>query len=734
MTNVVMLDQFSQKFEYSGRKLNVLDTIATALLHLGDKSLINSLYVQSGPAANGSPDILGDNCRREAEVLCRGLADYEYGLLSHIRKSTKRAFFLLGPPGSGKSTTLQYLFNNFVFTNALQHCNWSGCNKECRLVSIDFDHDKYRKIKSTSAAKELLIEEFSSRLNLTFHPAGGSAVNPQSVLSKEDLDRYWEWVKTKMGSTHAVDIPGLRKIAHAANLLNINISSPNSHSEIRAQLAKDSSEWLDYLFCVCQFLCTEKYNPKRPCLYIVLDNIDYASASVQEELVHLLATRTKELDLNIVVGLREETFYRHFIGNLPFEFKKHNTAGAVPVLKRRYDVFLKSYSNAQSLLSAFPMLQSLEFSTKVHHHLKLVSAALDTYLDKPSVLVTFINSALNHFVRSSLLGTQYLIYGREDFISASGKTQHHLLRAFLRYTRDHFGNEYNAPVCNLFHTRVEFTNYALLKLRILQYLWRIPAFDDQKHERNSIVVSHLRRFNYPDAAIENALDDMASPYHQLIFGLDTDWLSENSDSIMSRIYLSKGGGEYLRRVVYSLDYIGEMIVSCAVPEEHYYGLASSDFVVERMHAVVRFLKSLVDDEMAEQVEWIRNSMGEGRDKESAKVKAEYVDAYGRPLLSYRLLLFCSGQLRRIARASCRNDTTLEADFMEVFKDYKDALVRAGNENDKFEMEFGSGRKNKLNEIYNQVLKNVDIVIAEGVTTSRWKLTGFDKAGHLGVMD
>ncbi len=151
-----------------------------------------------------------------------------------------------------------------------------------------------------------------------------------------------------------------------------------------------------------------------------------------------------------------------------------------------------------------------------------------------------------------------------------------------------------------------------------------------------------------------------------------------------------------------------------------------------MHAVVRFLNNLVHEEMREQGTWFENSLKGEDDDQATKVKNAYVAAYGQPLLSYRLLLSASGQLRRIARASCGRDQRLEPDFIEVVRDYQSALVVAASENDKYILEFAPGRENGLAETYDRVLRNVENVLSDGITTSHWQATEFDEAGHFGA--
>lgn len=706
MTVKAVVECCTHKTEYVGDLVDALEDICDDLLHLGDHSLDPSLYVQSGPPCNLDADFL-QPCAPELQSRARVLGRYEYHLLRRLFTGTSHPLFLFGPPGSGKSTTLHYLFDQFVVPDARHHCDRTRCPRRRRAVFVEFHQDQFRRVRSAPTARRLLVDEMNSRLESELYADGDENSPPGPLAGDSDLLGFWDWAVAKIRAGGGRDLPCLRRIAPHLRTDPGNAHTTDVRRQLRSTLWRSRLAKLDYMLAACHYLARIRSSPIQPCFYLVLDDVDYASPFVQEELVHLLATRAAPLSLNLVVALREETFLRQFLANVPFEFRRHRGSEAAEVLQKRLDAFLAKNQTATDLRANYPQVESPEDAAIVHAHLTRLSTVVACPPTERHVLATFIRNAMPQLLRGVLLGAQHLIFSRRDFVTAPRLTEHHLLRAFLRYGEDYFPNKHNTPFCNLFHCRASHDNYPLLKSRVLRYLSRIPEPDEQRFDRLAAVVEHLRTFGYPLRAIQDALSDMASPYHQLVFTTDRDWLVGAEIPSLARLYITQAGLQYEEQVRYSLDYISEMMLTCGVDDDRFSGLAHGAYVVERMHAAVRFLSELNEKETSEFGLWL------GPDDlsvtEKSARRAAYVKIYGDETLMYRTVPKCWNQLRKIARRTSWGWKDGRAEFERVFKDMASLLIEVGNINDEYQ---------RLNGVITD-----RALVAEYERANRWSQTG-----------
>lgn len=673
MPQVAMLEILKYRSEFRGEPSEALEEIAECILRVTEEVGWES-YVQSGPPRSVAASYL-DPCSTQLLSDSRQLGAYEGKLLRRLTGTRRTPFFLIGPPGSGKSTTLRVLLDQFVNTSELTSCHHPTCHGRRCIVKVNFNDERFHSAKTAEAARAIVLAELNSALATGF--LGNSSGRDGGPLANDlDLTSFWDWAEREIKNGSASKIRGLRRIDEVALECGAARAEAKERRKCRSRIFEDASDKLDYLLAMAHFLTCEHFSPSRPCFIVVLDNVDYASMAVQVELVRLLSTRTQGLSMRMVIVLREETFRKRFGAHIPFEIMHHAGPRSVSVLERRLAEFQQRYPSASALSAAFPGLEGKGDAEAVYRHIQGIGAALEVRTAGHSVLRGFIVGAMSEFVRGLLVGAQYLIYNRREFVTAR-LTEHHLLRAFVRHGLDHFPSTGNVPICNLFACRVGFENIVWIKIRVLQYLRRVPAPRDEKFENLGRLVAHLRGFGYSEEAVGEALRDLASEYHQLIIvtdGSDTPSTLEEP----ARVYITSAGEQYVRAVVQSLDYIGETMVACAVGSGRNGRYVDGSYVSERMHAVVHFLGDMLRTEK-EEILRRQCSVGLTSPEDRGLVKdSEYVHAYGELPMGYHLLVSAWGQLRRVASAVCDTNQLMRPEFDSVLQDGASAVIEAGN--------------------------------------------------------
>lgn len=663
MSNKTILSKLKHQSEYNEEAVETLDLLKSELLKISQYVLDEGDYLPSSESYNGNTSFM-TGASEDFKKKIALLAKFEYGYVKAVLTGSDKILCLIGPAGSGKTTTINYLYPNFIQTDLRIHCNKSGCRKKRSLIIVDFNTDDLKGLGTQEKAYKRLIKKVSEHLETAIYGLNGDAV----LVPDSDLYGFWDWVVDQIKHERLKNSPGLKylKSLFITDLSNIN--SIEFKKQTIKKIKSDKSRKLDYLFLVLHYMNNVVYNPEKKCVQLIFDNIDYSDPYVQEELSKLIDTRMKAYNFHVCVSLRQETFMRSRMNTTTFEYKLHE--GPLPsklLLKKCVD-FRNTYQNAKNLQAKYSF-QTENFSVNVFSHIKRIISVLENG-DPYNVLTQFIDNSMRNLLRSMILASQYLFNNRSDFIAKGLLTDHHLLRVLLRYDLDYFKNDPNSPICNLFYCRVGHHYFPLVKLFILQFLYNLPESESFKCTRISVIIEHLESFGHNEAEVLEAINDLLSPYHQLIFSdFKDNYITIDEVTKSSKIYLTKAGTNYLLKISNSLDYISEMILTCTIDDKSLEKIRDSNFVIERIHVVIRYLVKLNEIDAFS----IRNFI----DKKGIE---EYNLIYDDLMITMSITLSIWEQLTRIRNAVIKQNPDLSYDFHELITDYKNTFILNYNSN------------------------------------------------------
>lgn len=587
-----------------------------------------------------------------------GLGAFERGLLSLFLKPEKRVYIITGQAGCGKSTSITYLVSRFDDIT-------KSSKRSIYPIRLNLNESMYE-TNDEIIAKDLLYGELTSKIL--------GILRMNGIPEKVELIDFWNWGLDNEQRNLSTQQTVFSDIAsYLSQVKDLMTSDPeyqqlySDRKNVLEHLKLSPNKYFNYILRLWGYSLQIQGEQQRS--FIILDNIDKASSIVQFSLLSLLNDISSEPGPCVFVTMRPETFdYLHIKG-----FKKSKSIGtrehpgfnASMVIKDRIERFV---NNPNLYYDSCDGLSINEFQN-FHSFMETILSIYNS--EKSSVHTDFLDAASGNNLRIALcLAQKYFKISVIEF--NEGRISHHTLNRIVVVNegnpqhRDHF----RSLMQNLFVLQPDNPSKPLLKYRILCYLHSRPQYTDKLINISSEMVG----FEYlATGEVKPGLSDLLSYSNNLLI---TDGLENyHSDdefvhSSNNNISLSSKGQKYFDKIIFSLDYIQEIMLDCYLPLDWVTKRLPFSTLPEKFSLLLDFIDYLNIIDQMDTDYYIRYHFG----------RARYHTSYGHEFLTLTLLRNCCTSILSIYLAKKRGLTANEKEeFNNVFNK---AITNLFNYNEK----------------------------------------------------
>ncbi len=617
---------------------------------------IAGFYIQSSGCSSPASDVTG-----QSDSLFSGLGEYERTILGKLVHPEKKVLCIVGPLGSGKTTTIRYLIDRLM--HSPHHVVGGGplCGNRRLITLIDFNTERFFAVRDEEEASRLLLNELCSKMRARLKAVG---VPPEA----EELSQFWQEEIERIREGDSCSQAFCRIVEQLREeSLQLTGTLPQPEVEQRRRLLgkifRDKEAYLDYLVRLWGYVTRKYYDGHYECTFIVFDNIDRASPAIQDRLVHDLITCAQDPGPLFVVLVRPETFERRGLGHVGarvIDVEDHNGPTPRDVLLDRLSRFLaapRSYyiENEGLTLEQFEQLRG--FLSRVY-----VMIAETEQRSNPFFL--FLNHACGHSLRIALvLAHSFLRFSERD-MGDPELSVYHLIRACICGGDQGYRASIHAPIGNLFHVSGEEKGRLLIKPRILRYLFASP----EKTRTLNEIACFCRGFDYPvGSLVRKALNEMMNIYCQMVRSNGFDSYEDAEDMQHggnNSIRLTDIGSGYIEYLIYSLDYVQEVMLDCYVPPRDFPVGIPYGYLPEKLLLLHTFLRILLEADEEETLQFLRRYG-----------KLAYREVFGKQLLTFPIVKALTEQVTRIIRSLQQRAASQFRQYPAPWLSYDEVLQR-----------------------------------------------------------
>lgn len=504
------------------------------------------------------------------------LGEYESNLLGKLLRPTSAVICIVGDMGSGKTTTIRYL-TKILRDKACGQCMANGSkNHDILIAHIDF-RKRPVEINEPDLDGKTLIQEICYELK----------ARSSSVIDEiEELYDFWKQIIDLYDHSEDPEVDETARVllAEASWLRQQDEAhaTKRQRKDLLGKLETRDKDWyLRYLVLLWRYLLKTRYNGHRERTLVVLDNVDTLPPILQRRLVDFMLKTSSKDGPTFVILMRPETLMRQGLADTLVDVVIHEGPKPIDVVLDRLQRFCAAPSKfIEPELGLTTEQNRLMTEFLQYMHQQMVS-------EGDEVFVSFLSSAAGKSVRLALVLAQGLVMVRVSDMKKKTLTSHFLIRACITNGKPQFKAGPRHPIENLFNVAGMEEGRLLVKPRILKYL------SDQGGKGSvSNIRSSFMCFGYDDELIKKALNDMLRFECQMMRADGHDIFRNNWGGEQETVYLTEIGKGYLNHLIYSTDFVQEVMLDSFVEGANWPRTVESDSLYDKLHLLYLFLRDL----------------------------------------------------------------------------------------------------------------------------------------------
>lgn len=525
------------------------------------------------------------------------LGYYEKLLLEKFLSPPLPVICIVGDMGSGKTTTIDYLLHYYLSKRAfipIEHPKETDQTKKELINKILLGHVDFLSSNiddSKIKAINIIIAEMRARISAIMN-------------NDEEFVLFWDTLKKQFNYEDMSVAKVVRKLV--AQLAN-RPAGIEERIKVYKELAEDYDWHLNYLILLWRYILdsnssiNKKIQLECKCNInsglIILDNMDSLPPKIQGQIYNNVLRNAHQRGPAFVLVVRPETFARLGRADLVFDIVSHEGPSPIDVIKYRLGKYVEKpqFYLSKTRLSDTDKVIIDTFLKRLVGNLHKEYQPLEKFLEKAS----------GNSIRLGLILAQGIFLLTPTQLHRQELTPFFVIRACINQGKPQYSWYVKSPVENVFRVVGCEGNLftLLLKIRIMQYLLRIPetevGFSIQIEQWKGSLLSELRNaltlFDYEENEIRQAINQMIRKECQILTSNGENDYNEKWGDNSETIFLSKVGEAYITYLVYSVDYLQEiMFDSFSYPgiaiKLGYVDQQQSEQLSEKFERLYRFLE------------------------------------------------------------------------------------------------------------------------------------------------
>jgi hypothetical protein len=584
------------------RIIRGLDNLSGRVLFPEESHGIKEFYISSTPLKK----IQLSNSFKEIEI-----GDYEGSILDKILTPIDPVVCIKGRMGSGKSTTIRYVMENYVDKVENEELILNGLLVTRLTTWVDFSH--------------LVTEKETTLHDLLKHICTQLWNKCISHFDDEfEYKLFWEhlqknneffqddFVDQVVGIIHN-EYPEIRDV------VLINEEEIKKRKEIKRGIIRSNLIWhLRYLILLYRFIIQTKFSDHKEYATIILDNVDSLSTELQRNLVRIIIGCAHKQGPTFVILVRPETFERNGLNDLLQDVVLHQSPAAHLIILDRLERFIqnpeKYFHSAQTLTS--------EEKTLVISYLKYIFPKLKlgrSFHD-------FVKFVSGKNIRNALVLAQSIFSLKIMEMKRRDLTENYIVRSMIRFGMPQYRSYQNPRISNPFELEGITDGRFLTKIRLLKY---IAGRGGSSH--TPTIISTFSMFNSLDFigkkndAVTIALEELLKNDCQLLTSNGFDAFHITPDDDQDEISITEIGKYYIDHLIYDINFITEVMLDARVDSDFTIPSQYADPLSNKIFIMIKFFEKIYESEIKE----IHTFMDKGI--------ADYAKIFQPRLISYDII-------------------------------------------------------------------------------------------------
>lgn len=622
------------------RVIRAYDNLGIKIL-FGDETFgLKEFYISSGFE---KPAVFPDFKAKVEKV-----GDYESSLIDKILHPLSPVICIKGRMGSGKTTTIKYVLENFI---ECIECEPHSDNVKGLILTIDF-----KKAVSHQGVPDLNLQDLMSIICRQLWNRCSYYLD-----LKIELDLFWRHLLDINDQDHddfVEDVVGgiLNSYPHLRRVLVVDDEELKKREDIREDIKSNDIEWyLKYLILIWRYLVQTKFSVNQGCAVIVLDNLDSLSTDLQSDLIKIIIKSAHGQGPTFVLVVRPETFDRHGLNDELIDVIAHEGPEPHYVVSDRLTRFL---DNPEKYFQSVPSLV-VEEKNLINQFL----ARIVPKLNKDKSYQHFIRAIAGKSVRNALVLTQGLFGLSVGEMKKRDLTAHYIVRAMIRYGAHQYKTSDNKRVTNPFDVGGEIEGRLLIKVRILEY---VAGHGGSCSEPNIITTFML--FGFQDTLISQALVELLHNECQLLASNGFDVFHALPGNDQEIVSITEVGQGYIDYLIYNIDFIQEIMVDARVSAKFRLPPTYNDSLCSKLFTLITFLQELHREDVQE----VKSFMSRG--------VSNYGKIFKPQLITLEIIRKTYDSSSRLLEFQIRKKPALSEEYQEILDMFEKLVYEAKSNN------------------------------------------------------
>ncbi len=557
---------FDSEYRIGDRRIiRAYDNLGVKIL-FGDEAFgIKDYYIPSGPEKTVAfPGMMAKVER---------IGDYEGLLVDKILHPLSPVICIKGRMGSGKTTTIKYVMENFV------ECISCGPDEDYKNNGL-FSTIDFRKAVSGQGTSNVTLHDLMSIICRQLWNKCSYYLDTNT-----ELNLFWNYLLNINDRDHdefVEEVVGgiLNSYPHLRRVSTIDDAELKKREEIREDIKSANIEWyLKYLVMIWRYLVQTKFSATQGCAVIVLDNLDSLTTDLQSDLIRAVMKSAHAQGPTFILVVRPETFERHGLNDDLLDVIAHEGPEPYLLVLDRLKRFLE---NREKYFTVAPSLPPDEKALIYQFLLRLMPklSGERSYLD-------FVRAITGKSIRNALVLAQGLFGLSIGEMKKRSLTVHFIIRAMIRYGSYQFKTMENKRVTNPFDVIGEIDGRQLIKLRILDY---VAGHGGSCSEPN--ILNTFSLFGLPDSTVSQALIELLHNECQLLASNGFDVFHTKPGNDQDKISITEIGLGYIDHLIYDIDFIQEVMLDARVGAKFPLPSLYKDKLCEKLITLINFLEEI----------------------------------------------------------------------------------------------------------------------------------------------